>query len=241
MFPPNALIDQYRQLQSELRLERVVVVQPTTYGLDNSCQLSNLAALGPDARAVVVIDGSVTTERIEELDALGVRGARFHMLPGGAVDWDQLGPVAERIAPFGWHVQLQMNGHDLATHAADLRSLPTPLVIDHVGRFMPPTTLSDPNVQTLFGLVDAGAWVKLSAPYESAPDPTHRYEKVGELAIELIRRRPDRMLWASNWPHPGQSDPPSPADLDRLRSQWLPTDELRHRVLVENPSVLYGF
>ena len=90
-------------------------------------------------------------------------------------------------------------------------------------------------------LVGAGAHVKLSAPYESAPDPTHGYETVGRCVEHLVARAPGQVLWASNWPHPGQTDPPSLADLDALRERWLPTAELRRRVLVENPARLYDF
>jgi D-galactarolactone isomerase len=48
-------------------------------------------------------------------------------------------------------------------------------------------------------------------------------------------------VWASNWPHPGQATPPTAAELVALRDRWLPTDELRRRVLVDNPAALYDF
>lgn len=37
LFPPDASPSTYRDVQQALGLQRVVVVQPTTYGLDNSC------------------------------------------------------------------------------------------------------------------------------------------------------------------------------------------------------------
>ena len=52
---------------------------------------------------------------------------------------------------------------------------------------------------------------------------------------------PDRLVWASNWPHPGQIIPPSAAELVALRDRWLTTDELRRQVLVDNPAALYDF
>ena len=73
------------------------------------------------------------------------------------------------------------------------------------------------------------------------PDDAHHYEVVTRCIDTLVRRAPDRMLWATNWPHPGQLDPPTNDDLLRLRDRWLPTEELRHRVLVANPARLYGF
>ncbi len=241
LHPPDAGLADYAEVQAALGTERTVVVQPTTYGLDNTLHLATMAALGDDARGVMVIDASVEGDELRRLTDLGVRGARFHLLPGGAVGRDQLEPVAARIAPYGWHIQLQLDGHELAAELDRLRRLPCPLVIDHVGRFMPPTAPDSSAFAALLALVDDGAHVKLSAPYESAPEPTHRYETVTSCVDELVRRASDRLLWASNWPHPGQADPPSVDDLLRLRQRWLPTDELRHAVLVDNPAALYDF
>ncbi len=239
--PPNASVADYAEVQTALGTDRVVVVQPTTYGHDNRCQLQSMAHIGPAARGVMVIDANVEDSTLWTYAHLGVRGARFHMLPGGAVGWDHIDAVAERIASFGWHIQLQLNGHELAARKEQLLKLACPLVIDHVGRFMGPVEPDSEPFAALLELVDAGAHVKLSAPYESAPDPSHSYEHVNRCVHTLVERVPDRMLWASNWPHPGQSNPPSNDDLLRLRDVWLPTDELRQQVLVTNPAALYDF
>jgi D-galactarolactone isomerase len=240
--PPDASVDDYRSVQSALGLQRVVVVQPSTYGLDNTCTLDAVAAFDGDARAVVVVDDHVIDDELEQLTLRGARGARFHMLPGGAVPWEVMPAVADRIAPHGWHIQLQMNGRDLGDRLAMLLALPTQLVIDHVGRYMPPVDPGDERFAVLLRLLDTGrCWVKLSAPYESALDPTHRYVAVGRLVNALVDHAPDRMLWATNWPHPGQADPPSLDDLQRLALEWLPDDAVRRRVLVDNPAELYMF
>ena len=240
--PPNATIDDYRQVQRGLGLQRVVVVQPTTYGFDNSCTLEAVAQFGAGARAIVVVDDRATDRVLERLTLLGGRGARFHMLPGGAVPWEMMQTVAERIAPFGWHIQLQMNGRDLIDRVEALLALPTPLVIDHVGRYMPPVEPDDERFVVLLRLLDTGrCWVKLSAPYESATDATHQYLAVTRLVHTLVEHAPQRMLWATNWPHPGQASQPSLADLRRMAFDWMPDDAVRQRVLVDNPAELYQF
>ncbi len=209
----------------------VVVVQPSAYGLDNRCQLEAMIEferLGVSARGVMVVDAQTTLEEIERLDALGVCGARFHMLAGGAVPWEDLEPVAERIAQFGWHVQLQLNGWELPERVEQLAQLPTDLVVDHVGRFMPPVAPDSEEFAVLLGLVELGrTWVKLSAPYESSPDRS----LVEPLAATLVERHSDRLLWASNWPHPGR---------DRSTEVWMP-EGLDERILVSNPAHVYGF
>lgn len=240
--PPDASISDYRVAQKALGLQRVVVVQPTTYGLDNSCQLDAMAELGDDARLVAVVDDQVTDHELARLTERGGRGARFFMLSGGAVSWDMMSAVAERIAPFEWHIQLQMNCCQFSEQVDALLALPVAIVIDHVGRFMPPVDAQDDAFHSLLRLIDGGAcWVKLSAPYELEFDPTHRYERVTALVYALVEHAPERMLWATNWPHPGQLDPPGFSDLRRLMLDWLPSARTRRRVLVDNPAELYGF
>ena len=240
--PPDATVDDYRPVQRALGLERIVVVQPTTYGLDNRCQLAAMAAFGGSARGVMVVDASTSEAELERLTTLGVRGARFHMLPGGAVGWEHLEPVAERIAGLGWHIQLQLNGRELTERLARLMALTTPLVVDHVGRFMPPVPPSAPAFAALLTLIEAGrTWVKLSAPYESSTAGGPDYTDVAPLITELTTRAPERLLWASNWPHPGQADPPDTHQLGTLAERWLPEESLRQRVLVDNPAIVYDF
>ena len=240
----DALPDEYLAVAGRLGIDRAVLVQASAYGLDNRCQLAAMAefeAAGVAARGVMVVDSSTGVEELHRLHDLGVRGARFHMLPGGAVGWEHLAPVAERIAPLGWHIQLQLDGHRLPDVLDRITGLPCPLVIDHVGRFMPPPAVDSEPAETLLGLVDRGStWVKLSAPYESAADRGPDFTEVTAIIDELVRRRPDRLLWASNWPHPGQPDPLTERDLTRLLERWVPI-ELRHQILVDNPAALYDF
>jgi D-galactarolactone isomerase len=243
--PADALVADYRRFQASFGLDRVAVVQPTTYGLDNRCQLDAFAELcehGDIARAIVVVGAGTSVGELRRLDESGARGARFHMLPGGAVGWDDLPIVAARIAELGWHVQLQLDGRELPRRLDTLLALPTPLVVDHVGRFMPPVAPDHDAFGALLTLLDTGrTWVKLSAPYESTLEGAPTFPAVSTLAKALVAANPERMLWASNWPHPGQDEPLTDRDLLALTLDWLPDPTVRHRVLVENPAELYRF
>jgi D-galactarolactone isomerase len=164
------------------------------------------------------------------------------MLPGGALEWDVLETVATRVHNFGWHVQLQMNGREFPEREELLKRLPCDLVVDHVGRFMGPVPVSDEAFKTLLGFLESGrCWVKLSAPYESSESGPPDWEDVSAEARELIRFAPERMLWASNWPHPGQTDPPDEADLLDLLLHWADDAAIRTKILRDNPAELYRF
>jgi D-galactarolactone isomerase len=242
--PPPVRVADYRALQERLGLARVVVVQPSAYGADNRCTMDAVAELGGAARAVVVVEPGVTDEELERLTRAGARGIRFHMLRGGVLAWAVLEGMAARVHPFGWHVQLQCNGRELPERAPMLERLPGDLVIDHVGRFMPPVPLDHEAFNCLLDLLEAGrTWVKLSAPYESSRAGPPAYEDTTALAQALVRAAPERMLWASNWPHPGQTDPAirDDAHLLDLLIEWAPEEATRNRILVDNPAALYGF
>lgn len=240
---PGGDIETYLQLRRLLGLRRAVVVQPSAYGTDNACTLDAVARLGADGRAVVVVDETVKDDELERLTALGARGLRFFMLPGGALGWEKLASMAAHVAPFGWHIQMQMDGRLLHERADELRRLPCEVVIDHNGKFLEPVALDHPGVRALCGLLDTGrAWVKTSGVYETSREGAPDYVDVALLARELIRRFPERAVWATNWPHPSKPDqPPDDAHLVDLFAEWCGSAETMQRILVDNPETVYGF
>jgi D-galactarolactone isomerase len=242
MMPEDAWIDDYKDVQRHLSLERVVAVQPTAYGLDNSCQIEAMTAFGDRIRGVFVVDDRTPERELDRLTKLGGRGARFHMLPGGAVPWDILEKVAARVHDFGWHIQLQLNGRELPEREAMLKRLPGGLVIDHVGRFTPPADPGHEAFKVLLRLLEGGnCWVKLSAPYESFAGEPLDYGKIAVEARALVAAAPQRMLWASNWPHPGKDWLPEDAQHLDLLLDWIDDMAVRDRILVDNAVELYGF
>jgi D-galactarolactone isomerase len=240
----DALVPEYLELCKRLGIERTVVVQPTAYGTDNACTLEGMAKLGPNARGVAVVDESVTDTELDRLTKLGIRGIRFFMLPGGALPWEILESMADRVGAFGWHVQLQLDGRELPEREALLKRLKGTLVIDHVGKFLEPVPVDHPAFMVLRRLLDNGrTWVKLSAPYEVSKAGPPNFDDVGALAKILAAQAPDRMVWATNWPHPMKhgADKPDDAGLLDMLLDWVPDEAARNRVLVDNPAKLYGY
>ena len=242
--PPEAPVSAYRVVQQRLGIERAVIVQPNAYGKDNTCTLEGIAALGLDrARGIAVIDRATPDSEIERLTKSGIRGIRFHLMAKGYLGWDVIEELSARVQAFGWHSQIQLDGRGFPEREAVLKRLPGTVVVDHVGRFHDPVPVDHPSFKALQRLIDTGRFfVKLSAPYESqsrAGPP--RWSDVGALAATLVKQAPERMLWASNWPHPGQAAIPDEADLLDLLLEWAPDDATRRKILVDNPAKLYGF
>ncbi len=239
--PPEAPATAYRDVQRALGLERAIVVQPTAYGFDNSCTLAAIAELGAGARGIAIVPPDVSDDALDRLHRQGVRGVRYMMLAGGVLPWSSLEAMAVRLAPRGWHIDLQLDGRDLPGHEALLARLPCRLVIDHVGKFLGPTSPASEAFMALRRLIEQGrCWVKLSAPYESSRSGPPDYADVAPLVRELARRYPERCLWASNWPHPNVSPRPD----DAVLLDWAMTlagEATRRRILVDNPAELYGF
>ncbi len=245
-FPPspNSGVADYQAVQERLGLERLVIVQPAVYGTDNRCTLDAMRHFGDRARGVVVVGPETTDQDLAELTTLGVRGLRFFMLPGGSLTWNMLEPMAARVANFGWHIQLQLDGRDLPNWFDILHNLPATLVIDHVGKFLEPVQTEHPGFVSLLRLLESGrCWVKLSAPYETSQAGAPFYPDVGHLAKSLLQTAPERLVWASNWPHPSIRDNnlPDDASLLDILLDWVNDNPTRQRILVDNPAELYGF
>jgi D-galactarolactone isomerase len=243
LMPGHFDVAMYRELQRRLRLDRVVVVQPNAYRYDNRVTLASVAALGNGAKAVVVASEATPDEELQRLTAAGAVGQRFFNLPGGTVPFDRMDAIMARVHPFGWHANLQLDGRELPGYEARIRRLPGRFVIDHVGKYLEPVGVQDEAFKCLLRLVDTGrCWIKLSAPYETSKSGAPKYEDVSRLARALVKHAPERMLWATNWPHP-MVPPGTLDDLDLLNllEDWAPREADRRKILVENPAELYGF
>ncbi len=244
--PPDATVDDYRRLQGRTGLQRAVLVTPSTYGADNRPMLAALRALGGQARGVAVIDGGESDAHLAHLHAQGVRGVRLNLSLGVGTHVDMLGPIAQRIAPLGWHLQLLMPADGLHAQAARLSDLPVPLVFDHFARLSPGDAGRHPAHALVLALLRSGrAWIKLSGGYLVSPMHSTEDPALDDLARIFLDAAPDRVVWGSDWPHATASAglQPMPDDarqLDRL-AQWTGGGERLAQVLVHNPAALYGF
>lgn len=244
LIPPDASVSDYRRLKERLGFERSVIVQPSTYGTDNSCLLEALAEFGDAARGIAVVDTSVSDAELKRLDGAGIRGIRFNLGRAGATTVEMIEPLSKRVADLGWHIQVHMKGDDIAEHAALFQNLPVITVFDHLGRIPQPAGKAHPAFKIVAGLLEMDkAYTKLSSIYQDTIVGPPTYEDVGEIAKAYLALAPDRVLWASDWPHPspGKAGKPDDALLMDLCAGWAGNDATRQKVFVENAAGLYGF
>ncbi|MFT3955808.1 MAG: amidohydrolase family protein [Piscinibacter sp.] len=239
---PDASVEDYGLLQKRLGTSRVVVVQPSTYGTDNRCLVEALGQLGASARGVAVVDSSVADEDLLKMARAGVRGIRFNIARAGATRVEMIEPLAARIAPLGWHVQIHMEADEIAHLEPLWERLPVPVVFDHLARIPAKQGTSHPAFAVVRKLLEGGkAWVKLSGAYAVSADGAPAYGDVAPLARAFHSVRPDRTVWGSDWPHPSLKVKPDDGVLLSLLARWVPDAGLRTRILVDNAQALYGF
>src|SRR5882757_11036763 len=163
--PGDAHAEDYRLFQKRIGTTRNVIVTPSTYGTDNSCTLDALATLGSTARAIAVVDLSVTDAELKRLNGLGVRGMRFMLNPASPTTVAMLEPLSKRVTDLGWHVQISTTAKQIVAIEDLLMRLPVPVIFDHFAHPGQPAGIDDPVFGTVRRLIDKGrTWVKLSAP-----------------------------------------------------------------------------
>lgn len=240
--PALAPFSEYVRIHRSIGCSRGVLVQPSPYGTDNAAMVSALRSGEYPLRGIALIDEKTTDRQLEQLHWAGVEGCRIH-LPAGrtAAILATLPRVAERIRPYGWHLQFYLSTEHDPGIDRPLLALDMPLVIDHFGLAPAAEGTGSPAFRCLLRLARSGrCWFKLSAPYRiSRLAP--RYPDVIPLARALVEAAPDRCLWGTDWPHPNADFMPNDGDLVDLIPEWMPDEEARRKVLVHNPARLYQF
>jgi predicted TIM-barrel fold metal-dependent hydrolase len=233
-------------------LTRAVLIQPSVYGTDNTCLLDALASLQETARAVVVVDQDVSASELIGLDKAGARGIRLNLESEGTREVDRLRKAltnwAPRLVDLGWHVQVYASQATVAACADLLQQLPVPCVLDHVAMWQDAACVSPEAAALLRAFETGNIYIKLSASYR-VPLTESQLQGVVD---RLVGIRPDRLLWASDWPHTSRL-PGAPASvvspyrdiaataLVAERSRWLPSVERMRQVCIDNAARLYRF
>jgi len=249
--PCDASKDQLFALRDHLGFAKNVIVQATCHGSDNRALVDALRAAGNQARGVATVKRDITDTELLALHAAGVRGTRFNFVKRLAdfTPREVLSEIAHRIAPLGWHVVVYFEAQDLPELYDFFTSLPTTVVVDHMGRPDVSQPVDGPGFALFLKMMreHQNIWSKVSCPERlSVSGPaalqgeTHAYRDVIPFARTLVEQFPDRVLWGTDWPHPNLKDHmPDDGLLVDYIPHIAPTAELQQKLLVDNPLRLY--
>ena len=240
--PADATVADYRLVQKRLGFARCVVVQPSTYGVDNRCMLEAMRQLGRDARGVAVVNPGVSDAELKRMDTAGIRGIRFNLVQTGATTLDMVEPLTKRIAKLGWHIQVNATPEQIRSAAEIWKGLPVDVVFDHLAHVPEPGGLDSAYEVVIDLLAKGKGWVKLSGAYADSKVGPPSYSDREAITKAYVKNAPERLVWGTDWPHPTVTGAkPDDAALLDLLLQWAPDEATRARILVSNPEKLYGF
>ncbi|MBC3885288.1 amidohydrolase family protein [Undibacterium griseum] len=249
--PCDASKEQLFALRDHLGFAKNVIVQATCHGSDNRALADALQAAGEQARGVATVRRDISDAELQALHAAGVRGTRFNFVKRLAdfTPREVLSEIAHRIAPLGWHVVVYFEAQDLPELYDFFTSLPTTVVVDHMGRPDVSQPVDGPGFALFLKMMreHPHIWSKVSCPERlslSGPPAlhgeTHAYRDVIPFARTLVEQFPDRVLWGTDWPHPNLKDHmPDDGLLVDYIPHIAPSAELQQKLLVDNPLRLY--
>ena len=242
--PCDAPKEKLWQLRDYLGFERNVIVQATCHGADNRAMADACRSSNGRARGVATVTRDFTAEQLRELDAAGVRGVRFNFVKRlvDVTPRDVLLEIAERIQPLGWHIVIYFEAQDLPGLYDFVASLPTIVVVDHMGRPDVTQPLTAPGFELFVKLMrdHENIWSKVSGAERLSRSGPPGYEDFVPFARRIVETFPDRVLWGTDWPHPNlKTHMPDDGQLVDLLPHIAPTQLLRKKLLVDNPLRLY--
>ena len=243
--PCDASKQQLWDLRDYLGFSRNVIVQATCHGSDNNAMVDALLASNGLARGIATIKEDISEAELDKLHAAGVRGVRFNFVKRlvDALPFDSLKRIADRIVKRNWHIVIYFESQDLPELYDFFTSLPTTLVVDHMGRpdVTKPVEGEDFALFLKFMRENENVWSKVSCPERiSADGPDKGYQDVVPFARKVVESFPDRVLWGTDWPHPNmKSHMPDDGKLVDMIPLFAPTAELQKKLLIDNPMRLY--
>jgi len=247
--PPLALLKEYLSLAGFLGIERMVFVQPSAYGRDNSCMLDGMREIVSRCRGIVDIDEHLPDAEFAKLNDAGVRGVRINVSPVrpqeaglAAKLLPRIELLAKRCAEIGWHLDFLLPGWLTNELMGTLEKLSLDFTLAHMGLFLARNGVEQAGFQRLLGLLRNGnghCYVKLTGVYRMSVEPG--FIDADPMVRALIEAAPERLIWGSDYPHLSFADRVGSVQLFNLLGRWAPDEAIRRKILVENPQRLFKF
>ncbi len=242
--PCDASKEKLWALRDHLGFERNVIVQATCHGADNRALVDALEDSQGRARGVATVTRDIRDDELQKLHTAGVRGVRFNFVKRlvDVLPRDTLVEMAERLKPFGWHLVIYVESQDLPELSDFFASLPGTIVFDHMARPDVSKAVEGEEFDLFIRMLveNQNMWAKVSCPDRLSVSGPPGYDDVVPFAKRVVETIPDRVLWGTDWPHPNlNSHMPDDGKLVDYIPKIAVSEELQHKLLVDNPMRLY--
>jgi 2-pyrone-4,6-dicarboxylate lactonase len=241
--PCDAPKEKLFEVRDFLGLDKNVIVQASCHSKDNRAMVDALDSANGRAKGVAFVDEEVTDNELDWMNRAGVKGVRFNFIKR-LVDFTPRGVlirIAKRIAPLDWHIVVYFEMGDLPELEAFFTSLPTTVVIDHMGTPDVSKGVDHSENRRFHRLLEThqNFWVKVTCP-ERMTRMGPPYDDVVPFGRALVERFPDRVLWGTDWPHPNmKKEAPDDGLLVDYIPRIAPSASSQQALLVDNPIRLY--
>jgi 2-pyrone-4,6-dicarboxylate lactonase len=241
--PCDAPKEELFELRDFLGLDKNVIVQASCHSKDNRAMVDALESANGRAKGVAFVGEEVTDNELDWMNRAGVKGVRFNFIKR-LVDFtprDVLTRISKRIAPLDWHIVVYFEMGDLPELEAFFTSLPTTVVIDHMGTPDVSKGVDHSENRRFHRLLEThqNFWVKVTCP-ERMTRMGPPYDDVVPFGHALVERFPDRVLWGTDWPHPNmKKEAPDDGLLVDYIPRIAPSASSQQALLVDNPIRLY--
>jgi 2-pyrone-4,6-dicarboxylate lactonase len=240
--PCDAPKEKLFALRDFLGFDKSVIVQASCHSKDNRAMVDALESSAGRAKGVAFVGEEVSDEELKWLDRAGVKGVRFNFIKR-LVDFtprDVLQRIAARIAPLGWHIVVYFEMPDLPELEPFFTSLPTTVVVDHMGTPDVKKGVDHPENQRFHRLMERfqNFWVKVTCP-ERMTLTGAPYDDVVPFGRALVERFPERVIWGTDWPHPNVKVAPDDGALVDYIPKIATSATEQQALLVDNPMRLY--
>jgi 2-pyrone-4,6-dicarboxylate lactonase len=246
------------ELDNHLGFSGEVIVAATCHGTDNAYMLNALKKSKGRALGVAFVEKTISDDELIDLDRAGVRGVRYSYVkrltnPPPPEEMVAMANRLKRLRDAGnlkhdWHIDLYCEAADLKDLESHIKTIPIPVVFDHMAVPVIANGVGDPEFRRYLQLFrdKHDCWAKLTCPERlTGSGKPEDWSKVLPFARALAEEFPGRVITGTDWPHPNMKDGQMPND-GKLLNHWIweivghDSDHLR-RILVDNPRKLFGF
>jgi predicted TIM-barrel fold metal-dependent hydrolase len=235
----DAFPEDYLKMLDTHGMSHGVIVPISILGTNNDYTVDVLRNSSGRLRGLAVIDPEKDVSKLESLNAAGIVGIRLNLIGKPVPDirnsaWREVTAACRRL---DWQIEVYDEASRLSQTVTPLIDSGVKVVIDHFGKPDPKLGINDPGFKYLAGLGRTRqVWVKLSGPYRLS-------DAVAADAAPVLLREfgPERLVWASDWPHTGYEGKVFYSKLRAQLDTWVPDKDERRIVLADTPAKLFRF